>query len=1233
LDKNVQLGKAWRAANKKYEAADKDGQARLRFERSWIYNLVIDFCRNIYDSVSSQSSPMLRYCERMIELLSDLLSQLPTRRYVRTLLVEIDLLPIINLSNIHSDEENILFRDSVDLLRHYLYFPIDDVSGREHSTKEQESQRNALLGSLQKVALSDFKDKLTLLALSNHGSLSSRDDLSSHFEGLTDDELLKLCQLLTSRTEYPSPSSIFKNRSISLETLLTMYEKQDLYRDVIRKARILPTEVQLNLPVFARTEQYSGSEPLALPKLNLQYLSINDFLWRSFILYRTESFSEVKKHIEDLTRKLQPRQLADSIRFEGFSKMAMPISKPAIVNVTPPLVGKDFPAAVQAEIDLDISRFTPEVRREWESQRPGDVLYLVNVQASQEKVTLTKGGKEQQWPIKHLRCAEIVHVMDEEGRPLRDAQIQQSNGYKPARKRKLLVKLDAMAYQADISNKENVYDTLNLLIRRRGRENNFKPVLDAIRQLVLSDSPAPTWLQDVFLGYSDPAAATYKRMPNKLNKLDYRDTFLNWSHLVESVEQEIDHDQSVKDDTPPPYTLEHITSQVIDSRPLKKRKREKDEELKAETVEKIKVSTYQTLNKGPFLTGNNACKNKIRFTSKQVEAITSGMQPGLTVVVGPPGTGKTDVATQIINNIYHNHPEQKTLIIAHSNQALNQLFQKIIALDIDQRHLLRLGHGEGELETDTNYSKYGRIEALMERSVSYLTEVTRLANSIDAPGAHGNSCETAGYFEQVYIKPAWIKFWDLVGSTTDTTLIINAFPFYVYFSNAPQPLFPSKVTLDQLKDIATGCQYHLDHIFTTLAETRPFEILRSQKDKANYLLSHSARIIAMTSTHAAMNLVDISSLNFDFQNLIMEESAQITEIESFIPICLSPDSSTSLQRVILIGDHNQNAPIILNPALRSFSSLDSSLFSRLIRLGVPTITLNAQARARPSIASLYSWRYPTLTSLPVVSSGNEFIQANAGFRYTYQFIDVQQYKGRGESNPSSHFVQNLGEAEYAVALYQYMRLLGYRSSSITILTPYAGQKALIRDVLSHRCKGNRLFGLPKVSTVDRYQGEQNDYVILSLVRTERVGYMRDLRRLTVALSRARLGLYVLGKRELWENSLDTSVAFEKLLSGNSVDGGDKTDDRLAVVTGEMHPTKRREDDQVEAERVTRLEGVEHLGQYVYEMTKLKMEDVRNNGGHVENLEDTVKTGGDSDDDDQEEDAVPQDEVGNEEDMV
>ena len=68
----------------------------------------------------------------------------------------------------------------------------------------------------------------------------------------------------------------------------------------------------------------------------------------------------------------------------------------------------------------------------------------------------------------------------------------------------------------------------------------------------------------------------------------------------------------------------------------------------------------------PSYTGND-----IRFTPVQVSAIRSGLSPGLTTIIGPPGTGKTDVAVQIIANLYHSFPTQRTVIVTHSNAALN----------------------------------------------------------------------------------------------------------------------------------------------------------------------------------------------------------------------------------------------------------------------------------------------------------------------------------------------------------------------------------------------------------------------------------------------------------------------------------------------------------------------------------------------------------------------------------
>ena len=598
------------------------------------------------------------------------------------------------------------------------------------------------------------------------------------------------------------------------------------------------------------------------------------------------------------------------------------------------------------------------------------------------------------------------------------------------------------------------------------------------------------------------------------------------------------------------------------------------------TKQLVKASTYKPPNHGPY-PSDNPKSNQIRFTPLQIEAITSGTQPGLTLIVGPPGTGKTDVATQIINNIYHDFPSERTLLIAHSNQALNQLFQKITNLDIDARHLLRLGQGEGDLGTEENFGKYGRVESFMDNRAYFLSEVGRLATALGAPGAHGNSCETAGYFNTVYNLPTWLKFWDLANAPeADANAIVSLFPFHRFFQNAPQPLFPPDASKDAVLNVAKGCENHIHRIFSELEDIRPFEIIRSNKDKTNYLMVKEARIIAMTSTYAAMRRHEITRLGFHYDNVVMEEAAQITEIENFIPLALQApkNGSSPLQRVVLCGDHLQNSPVIQNMAFRHFANLEQSLFLRLVRLGAPTINLNQQGRARSSIAQLYKWRYPKLENLPNVLTETIYLQANAGFQYEYQFVDVGPYKGVGESQPTNHFYQNLGEAEYAVAIFQYMRLLGYSASKISILTTYAGQRALIRDVLAHRCSGNRLFGMPRiVATVDKYQGEQNDYIILSLVRTTRPGYLRDVRRLTVALSRARLGLYVLGRRSVFEASPELSNAFKLLL---------ERPEKLMLTTNEMHPTERKLGDDVDA---TEMAGVEHLGQYVYEMTQAKVQ--------------------------------------------
>jgi intron-binding protein aquarius len=72
-------------------------------------------------------------------------------------------------------------------------------------------------------------------------------------------------------------------------------------------------------------------------------------------------------------------------------------------------------------------------------------------------------------------------------------------------------------------------------------------------------------------------------------------------------------------------------------------------------------------------------------------------------------------------------------------------------------------------------------------------------------------------------------------------------------------MFPENVSLAEALEIAQGGYRHIQKIFSELEDIRPFELLRTPRDRQNYLLKKEARIIAMTSTHAAIKVRILSS--------------------------------------------------------------------------------------------------------------------------------------------------------------------------------------------------------------------------------------------------------------------------------------------------------------------------------------------------------------------------------------
>ncbi|KAK2940293.1 putative RNA helicase aquarius [Blattamonas nauphoetae] len=119
-----------------------------------------------------------------------------------------------------------------------------------------------------------------------------------------------------------------------------------------------------------------------------------------------------------------------------------------------------------------------------------------------------------------------------------------------------------------------------------------------------------------------------------------------------------------------------------------------------------------------------------------------------------------------------------------------------------------------------------------------------------------------------------------------------------------------------------------------------------------------------------------------------------------------------------------------------------------------------------------------------------FTISNAGLGLDCQFLHVEG-EGEGEVEQAAFFIENTEEARFAVELFKYLRLIGHPPHTISILTPYNGQRALIRDIVQ-RSAAHKDFGRPhKITTISCLQGCKDDIIILSLVRTTNPGRLSE----------------------------------------------------------------------------------------------------------------------------------------------
>ncbi|KAJ5573691.1 uncharacterized protein N7459_008118 [Penicillium hispanicum] len=269
------------------------------------------------------------------------------------------------------------------------------------------------------------------------------------------------------------------------------------------------------------------------------------------------------------------------------------------------------------------------------------------------------------------------------------------------------------------------------------------------------------------------------------------------------------------------------------------------------------------------------------------------------------------------------------------------------------------------------------------------------------------------------------------------------------------------------------------------------------KWERDYEILRTAKLVAMTTTGLSKYRALVSSLNP--RTVLIEEAAEVIEA----PVAVA--CFESLQRLILVGDHKQlKGHCALHDLTGDPFYLDVSMFERLVNNKMPFVMLREQRRMVPVIRELLA---PIYGDLQDHSSVDKYPSV-PGMGNVQSFFFTHQWSEGGDSLSSK---LNELEAVMVVEFFTYLLLNGIKISRITVLTFYNGQRKLILKMM----KTNPYLAnhFPNVVTVDSYQGEENDIVILSLVRStgsEGIGFLAVDNRVCVALSRAKQGLYIFG---------------------------------------------------------------------------------------------------------------------------
>ena len=277
--------------------------------------------------------------------------------------------------------------------------------------------------------------------------------------------------------------------------------------------------------------------------------------------------------------------------------------------------------------------------------------------------------------------------------------------------------------------------------------------------------------------------------------------------------------------------------------------------------------------------------------------------------------------------------------------------------------------------------------------------------------------------------------------------------------------------------------------------------------KINADLFEQARVVSCTLIGSAYRLMERRR----FSTLFIDEAAQALE-----PACWA--AILRADRVVMSGDHQQ-----LPPTVKSLEAarggLADTLMQKVVALWPQCVSLlTMQYRMNEDIMGFSSrWFYDgRLQAAPEVAHRQVSPLDTPLMWLDTSALDHSEHESRGASR------SNADEARLVIhTLRDYIEMLSPQKieserADFGIITPYRGQARLLRRLLKMQHYFRRLRRQITVGTVDGFQGQERDVIVISLVRTNaagQIGFLRDLRRMNVAITRARMKLIIVGNAE------------------------------------------------------------------------------------------------------------------------